>query len=105
MRQLSQELYSCVDMNTFFESCGVADLITTCFDGRNRRCAEIFARTGRSFDVIEAEELDGQKLQGPLTSKEVRAPQPSSALTPHHPLLVRRSLRFCSTMIWSRISR
>jgi glycerol-3-phosphate dehydrogenase (NAD+) len=71
IRLLSQELYSCIEIRTFFESCGVADLITTCYAGRNRRCAEIFARTGRSFDVIEAEELNGQKLQGTLTSKEV----------------------------------
>ena len=54
---------------TFLESCGVADLVTTCFGGRNRKCADIFAKniaagTPKAWDVIEAEELNGQKLQG-----------------------------------------
>merc|ERR1711966_217231 len=59
--------------STFLESCGVADLITTCFGGRNRKCAEAFAAAGKSksLEVIEAELLGGQKLQGTLTAKEV----------------------------------
>ena len=61
---------------TFLESCGIADLITTCFGGRNRKCAEIFAKNfadgrAKAWDVIEAEELNGQKLQGTGTAKDV----------------------------------
>jgi glycerol-3-phosphate dehydrogenase (NAD+) len=56
---------------TFFESCGVADLITTCYGGRNRKCAEAFVTSGKSWDVLEAELLGGQKLQGTLTAQEV----------------------------------
>ncbi|KAJ3598630.1 hypothetical protein NHX12_002135 [Muraenolepis orangiensis] len=56
---------------TFLESCGVADLITTCYGGRNRRVAEAFAKTGKSIEELEREMLNGQKLQGPATSAEV----------------------------------
>uniref|UniRef100_A0A0D3EZ73 Glycerol-3-phosphate dehydrogenase [NAD(+)] n=1 Tax=Oryza barthii TaxID=65489 RepID=A0A0D3EZ73_9ORYZ len=73
MRAFSKLLSPSVRDNTFFESCGVADLITTCLGGRNRRVAEAFARNGgkRSFDELEAEMLHGQKLQGVSTAKEV----------------------------------
>lgn len=62
---------------TFLESCGVADLVTTCFGGRNRKCAEIFVRDhpqGCSKDAwaaIEARQLNGQKLQGTGTCEDV----------------------------------
>lgn len=45
------------------ESCGLADLVTTCFGGRNRKCAEAFARKEGTWDEIEASKLNGQKLQ------------------------------------------
>ena len=65
--------YPTVKRETFFESCGMADLITTCYGGRNRKCAEAFAKAGGkvSWDQIEADLLGGQKLQGTLTAKEV----------------------------------
>merc|ERR1712002_84273 len=56
---------------TFFESCGVADLITTCYGGRNRRVAEAFVKTGKYIEELEKEMLNGQKLQGPQTAAEV----------------------------------
>ncbi|XP_054828949.1 glycerol-3-phosphate dehydrogenase [NAD(+)], cytoplasmic-like [Eublepharis macularius] len=60
-----------VAINTFLESCGIADLITTCYGGRNRKVAEAFARGGKTLEELEKELLNGQKLQGPLTSAEV----------------------------------
>lgn len=73
MRAFSKLLFSSVKDSTFFESCGVADLITTCLGGRNRKVAEAFAKNEgkRSFDDLEAEMLRGQKLQGVSTAREV----------------------------------
>ncbi|XP_005807608.1 glycerol-3-phosphate dehydrogenase [NAD(+)], cytoplasmic [Xiphophorus maculatus] len=55
----------------FLESCGVADLITTCYGGRNRKIGEAFAKTGKSLEQLEVELLNGQKPQGPGTAIEV----------------------------------
>lgn len=73
MMKFCKKFYKGVKESTFFESCGVADLITTCYGGRNRKCAEAFASSNgeRKWDDIEAELLGGQKLQGTLTAKEV----------------------------------
>ncbi|XP_061686136.1 glycerol-3-phosphate dehydrogenase [NAD(+)], cytoplasmic-like isoform X2 [Syngnathoides biaculeatus] len=60
-----------VSSDTFLESCGVADLITTCYGGRNRKVAEAFVKTSKSIAELEAEMLNGQKLQGPQTSAEI----------------------------------
>jgi len=52
----------------------LADLITTCFGGRNRKVAEAFvkAKGTKTFEDLEKELLGGQKLQGVLTSHEVQ---------------------------------
>jgi glycerol-3-phosphate dehydrogenase (NAD+) len=73
MKLFIRYFYPDVKDSTFLESCGVADLITTCFGGRNRKCAEAFvrARGTKPWDQIEKEMLGGQKLQGTLTAQEI----------------------------------
>ncbi|KFQ24141.1 Glycerol-3-phosphate dehydrogenase [NAD(+)], cytoplasmic, partial [Merops nubicus] len=66
-----------VTSSTFLESCGVADLITTCYGGRNRKVAEpgrgssLTRGLFQSIEQLEKEMLNGQKLQGPQTSAEL----------------------------------
>merc|ERR1711972_871928 len=73
MKKFIRHFYPEVKDSTFLESCGVADLITTCFGGRNRKCAEAFvrARGQKGWEDIEKELLGGQKLQGTLTAQEI----------------------------------
>mmetsp|Transcript_2205 Transcript_2205/g.5154 ORF Transcript_2205/g.5154 Transcript_2205/m.5154 type:complete len:359 (+) Transcript_2205:40-1116(+) len=73
MTEFIRYFYPEVRDSTFLESCGVADLITTCFGGRNRKCAEAFVRGEgkRTWEEIEKELLNGQKLQGTLTAEEI----------------------------------
>jgi glycerol-3-phosphate dehydrogenase (NAD+) len=76
--------------DTFMQSCGMADLVTTCYGGRNRKCANAFAQARAKDDAtgsavlspmeceqrwnkIESDLLKGQKIQGTLTAKEVYA--------------------------------
>lgn len=91
--------------DTFMESCGMADLITTCYGGRNRKCAEAFAKQqmkdikeGRivahdykqSEDLwtqIEADLLNGQKLQGTITSKDAYNLITARGVTAEFPLI------------------
>ncbi|KAM3200053.1 glycerol-3-phosphate dehydrogenase [Capsicum annuum] len=52
MKALSKLLVPSIKDNTFFESCEVVDLITTCLGGRNRRCADAFAMNGGKRKLV-----------------------------------------------------
>eukprot|EP00285_Hemiselmis_virescens_P017338 CAMPEP_0173393466 /NCGR_PEP_ID=MMETSP1356-20130122/22123_1 /TAXON_ID=77927 ORGANISM="Hemiselmis virescens, Strain PCC157" /NCGR_SAMPLE_ID=MMETSP1356 /ASSEMBLY_ACC=CAM_ASM_000847 /LENGTH=399 /DNA_ID=CAMNT_0014351485 /DNA_START=66 /DNA_END=1265 /DNA_ORIENTATION=+ len=73
MRRFIQDRYPEVTDATFFASCGIADLITTAYGGRNHRVAEayVLAEGTKTLDQLEDEILKGQKLQGTLTCKEI----------------------------------
>ncbi|CAI2172048.1 18715_t:CDS:2 [Funneliformis geosporum] len=71
MKKFIKMFYKGIKDETFSESCGIADVITSCYGGRNRKVAEAHVLTGKSFDQLEKELLNGQKLQGTLTVKEL----------------------------------
>ncbi|KAI3654546.1 hypothetical protein MP228_000600 [Amoeboaphelidium protococcarum] len=85
MRRFCKHFYNGKD-ETFFESCGVADLITTCYGGRNRKVAEAHVVTGKSFEELEKEMLNGQKLQGTSTALEVHEVLKNQNLVQKYPL-------------------
>jgi glycerol-3-phosphate dehydrogenase (NAD+) len=99
IRNFCHLFFDGIQENTFTESCGVADLITTCFGGRNRKCAEAFARKRlqqhylgetaleQLWNDIENDLLEGQKLQGILTAKDVHTVLDSRKLLASFPLM------------------
>lgn len=94
-----------VNDQTFMESCGMADLITTCYGGRNRKCAEAYARArvqdskdgnndqwkskqcNDQWSKIESDLLNGQMLQGTLACKEAYMVLSSRNLLEDFPLM------------------
>jgi glycerol-3-phosphate dehydrogenase (NAD+) len=55
------------------ESCGVADVVTSCMGGRNFKCARKSVQKGIPIDEVEKADLNGQKLQGTTTCHEVNS--------------------------------
>lgn len=81
---------SFIQAETLFQSCGVADVVATCYGGRNRLCSAEFTRRylvhyekrGEEgseeammmlWDEIEKDILNGQKLEGVNACKEAVA--------------------------------
>ena len=88
MRNFIRRFYGSVDERLFLSSCGIGDLIATCFGGRNQRCSKAYAERGgkSTFEDIEKELLNGQRLQGPETASEVNAIIVSNGLEGKFPL-------------------
>ena len=94
MRKFVRKFFPSSNEQVYWESCGLADLITTCYGGRNRKCAEIYARTLKPMHEIEKEQLNGQMLQGYGTLKEVFEVLKSHNLVLEFPLIRQLHLIF-----------
>ena len=87
--KFAKMFFNGIQDDTFLESCGLADLVTTCFGGRNRKCAEAFAKGEGDWDELEKTMLNGQKLQGTITSKDVMVVLKAKSLADQFPLFTR----------------
>ena len=106
MKRFCNAFFDGVQDDTFFQSCGMADLITTCYGGRNRKCAEAYARArtregnnkhsqeqwneqacSSLWTKLESDLLQGQKLQGTLTCQEAFTVLSSRNMLGQFPLL------------------
>jgi len=86
MRKFAELFYKDTIQEVYWDSAGLADLLTTCYGGRNRRCAEAFVRTGKSWAELEKSMLKGQKLQGTGTCRDVYAFLTATGKKEHFPL-------------------
>ncbi|KAK9241299.1 NAD-dependent glycerol-3-phosphate dehydrogenase N-terminus-domain-containing protein [Lipomyces kononenkoae] len=72
MTKFGREFFPESNASTFTEeSCGVADVITSCSGGRNHKLGAALIKTRRPIFELEAELLKGQKAQGVTTAQEV----------------------------------
>ncbi|KAK4237557.1 NAD-dependent glycerol-3-phosphate dehydrogenase N-terminus-domain-containing protein [Achaetomium macrosporum] len=70
--RFAQEFFpESIQLMTFWESAGWSDMIVSCTSARNWRYSKMAAERGVSLHEIERTELNGQKLQGISTTKEV----------------------------------
>uniref|UniRef100_A0A0N5C6D2 Glycerol-3-phosphate dehydrogenase [NAD(+)] n=1 Tax=Strongyloides papillosus TaxID=174720 RepID=A0A0N5C6D2_STREA len=70
--KFAERFYPPSNLKTFFQSCGVADLVTTCYGGRNRKLGMAFAKSDKDIKTLEKEILHGQSAQGVYTAEELR---------------------------------
>ncbi|EDV37170.1 uncharacterized protein Dana_GF13315 [Drosophila ananassae] len=71
MLQFVDVFYPGCRMGTFFEACGISDLVTSCYANRNRKLAEAFVKTGKPLSELEHILIPGHEPLGPVTAELV----------------------------------
>lgn len=74
-------------LSTFFESCGIAELIANSYGGSNRKICEEFVKSGKTIKLLEEEMFKGNTLQGPIAAEQVNFMIQSKHMESEFPLL------------------
>jgi len=88
MVALSRLRYPNTRTETFLQSCGVADLITSCYSRKIQVMADSFIKAGsyKAIARIERIVLEGRKLNGPPAAREVYTALKKLNLEDQYPL-------------------
>ncbi|XP_022222336.1 glycerol-3-phosphate dehydrogenase [NAD(+)], cytoplasmic [Drosophila obscura] len=86
MLQFVDVFYPGCRMGTFFEACGISDLVTSCYANRNRKLAEAFVRTGKPLSELEHILISGHEPLGPVTAELVHIILKKKGLVDKFPL-------------------
>jgi glycerol-3-phosphate dehydrogenase (NAD+) len=88
MLTFSRLLYPNTRTETFLQSCGVADLITSCYSSKIQVMADTFIKAGSYKAIARMEKivLEGRKLNGPPAAREVYSALTSRNLQAKFPL-------------------
>ena len=72
--------------STFLQSCGISDVVASCYAGRGRMIAEAFVTSEKSMSELEEIMMDGQQLQGPASAAAVNKMLKNNGLEDSFPL-------------------
>jgi glycerol-3-phosphate dehydrogenase (NAD+) len=88
MLAFSQILYPDTHTETFLQSCGIADLITSCYSSKIQVMADSFIKAGSYKGIARIEKivLEGRKLNGPPAARAVNNLLKSRDLEARFPL-------------------
>jgi glycerol-3-phosphate dehydrogenase (NAD+) len=87
MVKFCKMFYPSVNVETFFESSGIADLVVSCISGRNYKCGYQMSKDKKSVEEVEGL-MRGQKIQGSHTSKEIYSFLKARRLESEFPIFV-----------------
>uniref|UniRef100_A0A1I8QEP4 glycerol-3-phosphate dehydrogenase (NAD(+)) n=1 Tax=Stomoxys calcitrans TaxID=35570 RepID=A0A1I8QEP4_STOCA len=71
MMRFIDVFYPGCKLSTFFESCGIADVMSVSSRSRNRRLGELVVKTGHTVEYLESKLMGGEKVLEPITIKAV----------------------------------
>ncbi|XP_030369252.1 uncharacterized protein LOC115620243 [Scaptodrosophila lebanonensis] len=73
MMRFIKTFYPGTKLSTFFESCGIAHSIASCYCNKNVRFAKNFVMSGKTMQELEASVMNGRQLPGPVVAAGVNA--------------------------------